>query len=40
MTHLKEELEKNYNILRLSKDREEKSKLRIENLQNEINHLN
>jgi len=33
-------LERNYNILKLSREREEKSKLKIENLQNEINHLN
>lgn len=37
---LKSELEKTFNILQLSRDREEKSKQKIENLHAEIKHLN
>lgn len=40
ITHLKSELEKMYKILELSKDREEKSKQKIENLSLEIENLN
>ncbi|EGR30803.1 hypothetical protein IMG5_123170 [Ichthyophthirius multifiliis] len=40
ITHLKQELEKTYKILELSKDREEKSKQKVENLYSEIQHLN
>ena len=40
ITFLKGELEKTFNVLQLSKDREEKSKQKIENLHAEIKHLN
>lgn len=40
ITFLKTELEKTFNILQLSRDREEKSKQKIENLHAEIKHLN
>lgn len=40
IAHLKSELEKTYKILELSKDREEKSKQKIENLGLEIQNLN
>ncbi|EAR86580.1 flagellar associated protein (macronuclear) [Tetrahymena thermophila SB210] len=40
IAHLKSELEKTYKILELSKDREEKSKQKIENLDLEIKNLN
>ena len=40
INYLKTELEKTYKILELSREREEKSKQKIENLHSEIRHLN
>jgi len=40
ISYLKGELEKIYKILELSKEREEKTKGKIENLHSEIHHLN
>lgn len=40
ITFLKAELEKTFKVLTLSKEREDKAKQKIENLQSEIKHLN
>ena len=38
--YLKEELEKTFKVLEASKEREDKSKSKIDNLTSEIKHLN